>query len=319
MPLLDEVEQSVRQDGTFMRNRSLEGIAEIRRRDAAGEAIPSHQLAGLIGTITLECEKDVGREPERALRKITLGLRLIDAWQDRLAQGASTVSTHQVTLLMLRWFLRGDAADQQRAHQIVEALDRSVTDPKEQGRATYRLAADYEDLARMARTAGRGREQQIALLRDGIALNKAGRARYPAYDSMVGLNALYGKLQFVSGGSALPAYLDEWLSYLKTLPAESQAKSGQSISGALFQQGRDDEAVEWLTRYFDYWESAPMPPALQTRFRESRCVHLGGDDDFAAFEQRAPSRAAPIRERACAGVKLEFDVQQAVDALTSKD
>lgn len=303
-PTLDALERAIRQDGTSMQVLALETLAQVRADLAAGQAIPAYRLGSLISKLSEEAKTDLTADRERALRKIDLALQLATQWREDLAPWSSA-QDDVGHLLMLRWFLRGDDADRQRAHEVFAESDRRASDPKFQGSSAYFLGATYEGLASAARRMGLGRAREIELLRAGIAANKAGRARYPQYDSSVGLGALYGKFAFISGGSAMPEVLDSWIADVRGLPAETQAKEGASLADALFEQGRDEEAVDWLARYARHWASAQVPPALATRFRASRCQNLSLGRGFDAFQARAPEKALAFKTRICAGMALE--------------
>ncbi len=304
VPLLDEFEQSVRADGGAMRDLNLQAVADIRQQLKAGEPVPAWALAGLVSKLTAECEHEVVRQPERALRKIALTLRLIDAWQDRSENWLPHLRMDQGKVLLLRWFLQGDPADRDRAHRLYAAIDEAETDAKDRGRAAYHLGAEYEELAGHARDLGRGRDEQIALILTGIQINKAGRAKYPDYDSSVGLNALYAQLQFVSGGSALPAHLDDWAGYMATQPADVQGRSGEALADALFLQGRDEEALSWMRRYAAHWARATPPAQLEAGLRKLRCGMLDLDLGFLQFARRQQRQSDEIRAAICEGKPL---------------
>jgi hypothetical protein len=303
-PQLDALEKAVRQDGTHMQDLSLETLAEVRADLTSGRAVPAWRLGSLISKLTREASIDVPTDGARALRKIDTALQLAADWREEL-EPWSPVQADVGTLLMMRWFLRGDDADRLRAQAVYEESDRRESNPKFQGSGASSLAATYEEFASNAKQMGLGRAREMALLRAGIAANKAGRARYPQFDSATGLGALYGKFAFITGGSAMPEVLDEWIADVGGMPAEIQARQGNSVADALFEQGRDEEAAAWLARYAQYWASAEVPPALETRFRAGRCQILSLGRGFSALQVRAPQTALRYKMRICAGQPLE--------------
>jgi len=319
VPLLDELEQSVRAEGGFMKELTEEGIADVRRKLAAGETPSGVDYGLLISKLVEECQDEAVEHPDRALRKIALALKLADAWRDRFDNWDSIVRRNEATALMWRWLLLGQDADRQLAHRHHALNDETETIPKDRGMGAYFLGAEYEQLAMAAQKLGRPREAQVALLRQGLAVHQAGYARYrDGFDSTVGLNALYGKFQFVTGGSMLAEVMDEWLAALRDRSPQAQARSGTSVAGPLFLLGRDDEAVVWLKRYLRQDEAedaaqiaalAGLPDAppdaraqVQAMRREGRCMTVIHTSEFQAFSHRAPRRAAEVRDLACAGV-----------------
>jgi len=300
VPLLDEVEAMYVREGTFLRNWGLGLLDGIKTKEAADATVSGMSLGQLVSGLDEESQKEAVQDPARALRKVELGLRAARAWRPRFQEWTNIALKTEGSLHMTRWFLLGDPEDRKTAHAIYAATDDTETRPEWQGSGHYFLGARYERLASWAQDAGRPRAEQIALINAGIAVNKAGREQY-SFDSLIGLNALYGSYAYVSGGSALASHLDEWLAYLRTQSLVDQAKSGALLADALFQSGRDAEALPWFDRYAAYWAVEPVKPSLRATMQESRCFSGLQGEGFRAYERREPARFAAMRERVCTG------------------
>ncbi|ADU34415.1 hypothetical protein [Variovorax paradoxus] len=300
VPLLDDVEAMYVREGSFLRSWGLEQLDGVKAKEAAGAPVSGMSLGQLISGLDEESQKEAVQNPARALRKVELGLRASQAWRSRFQEWTNIALTTEGSLHMTRWFLLGEAQDREAAHAIHEAVDDAETRPDWKGSGRYFLGARYERLSGWAKDAGRPRFEQIALIDAGIAVNKAGREKY-SFDSLIGLNALYGSYAYVSGGSALASHLDEWLAYLRTQSPVDQAKSGALLADALFQSGRDAEALPWFDRYAAYWAVEPVKPALRATMQESRCFGGLQGEGFRAYARREPARFAAMRERICTG------------------
>ncbi|HEX7866793.1 MAG TPA: hypothetical protein VF555_17690 [Variovorax sp.] len=298
--MLDDVEAMYVREGSFLRDWGLELLGGIKAKEASGASVSGMSLGQLITGLDGESERDAVRDPARALRKVELGLRAAQEWRGRFETWTTIVLKTEGSLYMTRWFLRGDPEDRKAALAKYAASDDAESRAEWRGSGRYFLGAKYQTLASWARETGRPRDEQIALIDAGIAANKAGREKYP-FDSIIGLNLLYGGLSYVSGGSALGMRLDEWQAYMRTQPRVDQARSGAMLAEALFQFERDEEALPWFDLYAGYWAVEPVKPELRESELQTRCLRDLRGDGFRAYARRDPARFAVMRDRLCAG------------------
>jgi len=300
IPLLEDIEAMYAREGPSRRTWVRELLGDIKAKEASGAPVSGMSLGQLISVLDSEGEADAVRDPARALRKVELGLQAAQEWRSRFENWTTIVLKTEGSLYMTRWFLRGDPEDRKVALAKYGASDDAESRAEWRGSGRYFLGAKYQTLASWARETGRPRNEQIALIDAGIAANKAGREKYQ-FDSIIGLNLLYGGLNYVSGESALGTRLDEWQAYMRTQPRADQARSGAMLAEALFQFERDDEALPWFDLYAAYWAIEPVKPEMRESELQTRCLRDLRGDGFRAYARREPARFAAMRDRRCAG------------------
>ncbi len=303
--LLDSVVRVSTTEPEFLSKSILDSVNEIRVDIANGRST-DWKKGLLISALVKEAEFQLVGSPASAIKRIELGLAAAEIWRNDFNHWNSSVLIDEGRALLMRWFLKGNPVDQVSAAKKFEASDdQAQTESK--GHGVYQHGGAYETLASKAGRMERPREEQIALLAKGIEVNKAGRKKYPAYDYGVSLDALYGKFEVVSGGSALGAYIEEWLAFLATEPKSEQSRAGISVAAALFTLRRDSEALVWANRYIDWQKEsiAGMKDEALKRLLVSQACGPGSSFNlfFGSLIARDPAMFLDLKTRHCQALR----------------
>lgn len=298
--LLALAEKAFAEEALIFGDMALKSIDSIRAANINKKDSEFHRYQ-LISYLTNEVEKSAVSNEAAAKKKIDLIVQLNAAWKDELQHWRRFALQDQGTALFIRGILERNDSDALRATQSFEDAISLSADEDDKGSVVYQHAARYELLAELAAQKGYSREAQIDLLKQGIEISKLGQSKYPAYDFSIGLNALFGKFEFVTGGSATGEFIDDWIQSVSQRPKDKGQGSGASIADALFELTRDAEARNWVDKYID-WQASTVK-MTDKKFRKmyvtNACEFGFHTSGFRTYRERNPVGLQELNTKYC--------------------